>query len=292
MARSGLLPCTSMSWPLMSESAASYRWARASRIKACLRRWRRPPKSRAPRCNPSSIGILKRGRPSSLGSTRERSWIAQSQSRMSAAIFVTLISALSVASSAQRGRKPDATMVNAIARRIGLYASSNGQLMKTDCAVTDLVARRFPTRGPVLGPQGIANRTSSIGTRAAHRSDLHAPIHDRMAGIGRVMRSSAFLRWRCHRPNMRFWNLSCKGTAPTRGVCIPMGYSPAKPLNFQTLVRLIPSHFGHHPAVDCCGTVGRRERKCFRYWLGATLNCRTNDLRSSSALEKPQRAAI
>jgi len=43
--------------------AASYRWGSASRISARLRRCRPLPKSRAPRCNPSSMGMLKRGTP-------------------------------------------------------------------------------------------------------------------------------------------------------------------------------------------------------------------------------------
>jgi hypothetical protein len=141
--------------------------------------------------------MLKRGMPSSLGSTRDRSWIAQSQSRINSAILLTRISALSVESSAHRGRNPEAMIVKTTARRIGLNASSNGQLMKTDCAVTDLVARRFATRMPVLGPQGIANGTGSHRTRAAHGSDLDAPVHHLMAGTaGHLMRSSAFFRWR------------------------------------------------------------------------------------------------
>ncbi len=130
------------------------------------------------------MGMLKRGMPSSLDSTRDRSWIARSLSRMSSAIFVTRISPPSVESSAHRGRNPDATIVKTTARSRGLYASSKGQLMKTDCAVTDLVARRFATRMPVLGPQGIANGPGSVGTRTAHGSDFDAGDAKGAASIG------------------------------------------------------------------------------------------------------------
>src|SRR6185437_12686145 len=63
-----------------------------------------------------------------------------------------------------------------IARKTGLYPSSNGHLIKTDLAGCLLGVCWLTTR--VLGhrPQRIANRLSSRRTRPAYRWNLNAAI--------------------------------------------------------------------------------------------------------------------
>jgi hypothetical protein len=78
--------------------------------------------------------------------------------------------------------------------------------MKTDRVEEELVARRFTTRMPVLGPQGIANGSRSAGALASHGDNLYAPICDGMnvRATGTVTPSLHPSRRICHGPNMRF----------------------------------------------------------------------------------------
>jgi len=78
--------------------------------------------------------------------------------------------------------------------------------MKTDRVDEELVARRFTTRMPVLGPQGIANGSRSTGALASHGDNFHAPICDGVSvrAAGTVTPSLHPSRRICHGPNMRF----------------------------------------------------------------------------------------
>ena len=75
--------------------------------------------------------------------------------------------------------------------------------MKTDWADKELIARRFTTRVPVLGPQGIANGSRSTGALASHGNDFHAPISDgvNLRATGAVTPSFHPSRRICHGPN-------------------------------------------------------------------------------------------
>src|SRR3954468_9518263 len=81
---------------------------------------------------PSSSGMLKRGNALVRSSSvRERSWMEYRQAPMISIILWSRTSPEFRRERAHIARKPQAWIVKTIASNIGVYASSNGQLMKT-----------------------------------------------------------------------------------------------------------------------------------------------------------------
>ncbi len=81
------------------------------------------------------------------------------------------------------------------ARKIGLNASSKGQLMKIDLAGDGLGARGVATGGLGFEPQGLLNGLGGRRALAGNRQDLDATIDDRtLATAVRAPARCRFLR--------------------------------------------------------------------------------------------------
>ena len=99
---------------------------------AHLLTWRSSPNRLHPKKSPSSRGMLKRGSPVLASrATLEMSCIPYRHSSTMRSILANRTSAPSSISSAERATKPRSRIAKTMASKIGLYALSKGQLMKT-----------------------------------------------------------------------------------------------------------------------------------------------------------------
>lgn len=90
-----------------------------------------------------------------------------------------------------------------IARGLGLNATSNGQLMKTDLLAGGLAVRGVAMDGLGLGPQRVPDGLGNRRPLARYRCDLDPAIGDRALGRrNRTVRSGRLFRAGCHAPNM------------------------------------------------------------------------------------------